>query len=114
MLSLPLVLGCVWVLAATLTALLPMRRQMLPGLVLLALAPVLLVWIGIEHGMWWTVAGLLAFASMFRNPLIALARRALGLPVEVPPEILREMSPRLRWMLSRELRDKLAEEEARG
>ena len=38
-----LVLGCVWVLAATLVAMLPMRRQLLPGLALLLAAPVLLL-----------------------------------------------------------------------
>lgn len=114
MLSWPLLLGCFWVFAATVTALLPMHRQMWPGLALLAAAPVLLVWIGIEHGIWWTVAGLLAFGSMFRNPLIALSRRAMGRRVEVPPEVLRGMSPRMRWMLDREQRAALDAEEREG
>ena len=76
----PLAAACVWVLAATLTALLPMRRQFPLGLALLALAPVILIWIGIDHGFWAAFAGTLGFVSMFRNPLIYLGRKALGLP----------------------------------
>ena len=44
------------------------------------LAPVILIWIGLEHGVWVAVAGTLGFVSMFRNPLIYLGRKALGLP----------------------------------
>ena len=40
--SMPLILGCLWVLVAAATAMLPMRRQMVPGLALLVAAPVLL------------------------------------------------------------------------
>ncbi len=76
-----------WVLAATLTALLPMRRQMLPGLVLLVLAPVLIWWLGATYGWWLSVAALAAFVSMFRRPLYFLGRRALGLPASRPSEI---------------------------
>jgi hypothetical protein len=70
--------SCLWVLVATGTAMLPMRRQMVPGLILLASAPVLIAWLGVDFG-WWAVglAGL-AFASMFRRPLGALLRWALG------------------------------------
>ena len=73
-------------LAASITALLPMRRQFPPGITLLVLAPVLLVWIGYEHGFWVVLAATLAFLSMFRNPLIYLAKKALGLPVRHPGE----------------------------
>ena len=64
--------------AAAITAMLPMRRQYPPGIALLIAAPALLVWIGIAHC--WVVAGLglLGFGSMFRNPLIHLARRLRG------------------------------------
>ncbi len=78
--SWPLAAACFWVLAATVTALLPMRRQYPPGITLLVLAPVILIWIGLEHGVWVAVAGTLGFVSMFRNPLIYLGRKALGLP----------------------------------
>lgn len=82
--SVPLVLGCVWVIVAALTAMLPMRLQKYPGLPLLAAAPALLVWIGREHGWPWVLIGLFAFVSMFRRPLIYFGRRFLGMPVEDP------------------------------
>ena len=85
--SLPLIIGAFWVIAATVTALLPMRRQMVPGLALLLLAPVLLVWIGAVHGWLWAGAGLLAFLSMFRNPLIYFWKRGTGQPVTLPPDL---------------------------
>jgi hypothetical protein len=85
--STPLILGSVWVIAAALTAMLPMRRQMVPGLALLALAPVLLVWIGYAHGWLWLAVGLFAFLSMFRNPLLYFLRRALGRPTRLPKEL---------------------------
>ena len=81
-----LVMGAFWVLAATATAFLPMRRQMFPGLVLLIAAPVLLVWIGLSHGWLWLVFGLFAFVSMFRRPLRYFLNRALGGPTEPPPQ----------------------------
>ncbi len=85
--STPLILGCLWVLAATVTAMLPMRRQMVPGLALLAAAPVLLLWIGWVHGWLWLAIGLFAFLSMFRNPLLYFLRRALGRPAPLPKEL---------------------------
>jgi hypothetical protein len=80
----PLIWACLWAIAATATAMLPMRYQIVPGLALLVAAPVLLVWIGYVHGLWITLAALLAVLSMFRNPLIYLARRALGQRSERP------------------------------
>ena len=80
----PLVLGCLWVIAAAVVAMLPMRLQMVPGVALLGLAPVLLVWIGVVHGVWWLAFGLFAFVSMFRRPLMYFSRKALGLKVEDP------------------------------
>lgn len=82
--SLPLILGCVWVIAATLVALMPMRRQFGPGLALLVAAPVLIVWIGVVHGWVWAAFGLFAFLSMFRRPLLFLAARALGRDPQAP------------------------------
>lgn len=73
-----LISGCLWVLAGTVTAMLPMRLQRYPGLPLLIAAPVLLIWIGRAHGWMWVAFGLFAFLSMFRHPLIYLARRAMG------------------------------------
>ena len=76
--SIPLTLACLWVLAGTATAMLPMRHQYAPGLTLLIAAPILVVWIGIEHGPWIALAGVLAFLSMFRRPLMYFWRRAFG------------------------------------
>ncbi|MES2667053.1 MAG: DUF2484 family protein [Pseudomonadota bacterium] len=89
----PLIAGCVWVLAAAITAMLPMRRQYLPGISLLILAPVLIGWIGWQHGVWIGVAAMAAFLSMFRNPLIYFARKAMGLPVHLPSELEGDPKP---------------------
>lgn len=85
----PAIAAIIWALAATLTALLPMRRQMVPGLFLLAAAPLLIGWIWIVHGWLPAVLALLAFGSMFRNPLIYLFRRLTGRPAPVPAELER-------------------------
>ncbi len=82
--SLPVLLGCLWVLAATATALLPMRRQYAPGITLLILAPVLIIWLSAVHGWGIGVFALLAFVSMFRNPLRYFWRRARGEHPEIP------------------------------
>ncbi len=84
MMSLSLVAAFLWVIAATVTAFLPFRRQFPPGILLLATAPVLLIWIGIDHGFWVAMVGVAGFGSMFRRPLIALGRHLLGLPVHRP------------------------------
>ncbi|MGR3270420.1 DUF2484 family protein [Thalassococcus profundi] len=82
--SAALVTACFWVLAATLTALLPMRRQYVPGLALLVTAPVLLAWLGHVHG--GAVFGLClaAVVSMFRNPLKYFLARLRGAQPERP------------------------------
>lgn len=85
--STPLVFGCLWVLAAAVTAMLPMKRQMLPGVILLVAAPALLIWIGWVHGWIWATLATFAFLSMFRNPLLYFARRTLGKPTVLPPEL---------------------------
>jgi membrane glycosyltransferase len=77
-----IIVSAVWVLAATMTALLPMRGQYVPGVALLILAPLLIVWLGYDFG--WSVAAFAGFASMFRNPLKYFYARARGLDVEVP------------------------------
>ena len=79
-----IIVSAVWVLAATMTALLPMRGQYVPGVALLILAPLLIVWLGYDFGCGWSVAAFAGFASMFRNPLKYFYARARGLDVEVP------------------------------
>lgn len=88
--STSLFLGCVWVLAATVVAMLPMRAQMIPGLALLIAAPLLIGFIGFQHGWIIALAGLVAFLSMFRNPLKYLFRRAMGQRPDLPAELRRE------------------------
>jgi hypothetical protein len=83
----PMVVGALWVLAATLVALLPLRLQFPPAITLLTAAPVLLVWIGVVHGWVWLAVGLIAFVSMFRHPLRYFLRRALGRPAPLPKEL---------------------------
>lgn len=76
--SLSIILAVCWVLASTVVALLPMRRQYAPGLLLLIAAPVLIGFLGYEHG--WIAAALATagFVSMFRNPLRYLWGKAFG------------------------------------
>ncbi|MCV2869147.1 DUF2484 family protein [Defluviimonas sp. WL0002] len=71
------ILICAWVIMATLTAFLPMRRQVVPGVFLLLAAPVLIVLATLDYGVWAGIAATVGFVSMFRRPLFFLARRAL-------------------------------------
>lgn len=73
----PLFVACLWVLAATATAMLPMRYQYAPGLALLIGALPLLGWIGWQHGVWITLVSTLAVLSLFRRPLAYFAGKAL-------------------------------------
>jgi hypothetical protein len=73
-----LIAGALWAIAATIVALLPMRMQFPPGIILLISAPVLILWIGATHGWIWAALGLAAFLSMFRRPLWYLVRKAVG------------------------------------
>jgi hypothetical protein len=89
-----LVAAALWVIAASATAMLPMRRQMIPGIALLATAPALVVWIGLAHGWAWVAVALLAFASLFRRPLGHLIRRARGLPTPTYADLVAEEAAR--------------------
>ena len=77
-----LTLSILWVLASTIVAFLPMRLQYLPGGLLMLSAPVLILAIGVQYGWIWALPALLAFLSMYRNPVRYLWRRSRGLPVE--------------------------------
>lgn len=79
-----IVAACLWVLIGAVTAALPMRYQMVPGLFLLVTAVPLMVWIGVENGWYWSLIGFMAFASMFRRPLIYLIGRLSGKETETP------------------------------
>lgn len=75
--SAALIAACLWALAATAVAFLPMRAQYLPGGLLLLAAPAVVGWIAVVHGPFIAVLGLAAVLSLFRRPLSALLRRAL-------------------------------------
>lgn len=79
-----LIAACLWVFAATVTAMLPMRRQYVPGVALLLSAPVLIGLIFWHHGIWFGIASVLAFLSVMRNPLRYLWAKARGNAPELP------------------------------
>jgi len=76
--SLSLTLSCLWVIAASVIAMLPMRRQFLPGITLLLCAPFLLVYLGYQHNPWVVLAASLAILSMFRRPLFFMSKRLIS------------------------------------
>ncbi|WP_439124205.1 DUF2484 family protein [Marivita sp.] len=73
-----------WVFASALVAMLPMRWQYMPGVVLLAAAPALIVLIAQSLGLWAALGAALAFVSMYRNPLRYFWKRLTGQEVEIP------------------------------
>ncbi|MGR3452491.1 DUF2484 family protein [Pseudooceanicola sp.] len=76
--SLALIFGCLWALAATVVAMLPMRQQYAPGIALLAAAPLLITLIWWDLGWVWGGLALAGVLSMFRRPLAYLWRRLRG------------------------------------
>ncbi len=75
--STSLTLAALWVILAAIVALLPMRRQFAPGIVLLIVAPFLLVYLGYQHGGWIVLAASVAILSMFRRPLFYMGKRLI-------------------------------------
>lgn len=75
--SLSLTLACLWVVIAAIIAMLPMRRQFVPGVLLLLCAPFLLIYLGYQHNPWVVLAASFAIISMFRRPLFFLARHLI-------------------------------------
>ncbi len=67
-----------WVVAATIVAMLPMRLQFPPGIILFVSAPALIVWLGHDFGWFVSLLASAAFASMFRNPIRHYWRRWTG------------------------------------
>ena len=82
--SLSLLIASLWVLAATIVALLPMRRQYAPGVTLLILAPPVIGFLGYQHGWLLAFGGVLALVSMFRRPLRFGIARLRGQNPEAP------------------------------
>ncbi len=73
-----------WVFASATVAMLPMRRQYIPGVALLLAAPVLIFMIGMQVGWLPAALGLAAFISMFRNPLRFIIAKMRGQNPQVP------------------------------
>lgn len=82
--SVTLILACLWVIAGAAVACLPMRYQYVPGVLLLLMAPVLIIFIGRDLGVIPAALAVLALVSMFRRPLKYFAARAMGRNPEVP------------------------------
>ena len=72
---------CVWALLVSVTALLPLRVQYTPAIMLVIVVPFLLIFAGFEHGFGVVAIGLAAFVSLFRVPLLYVARQMIGEPV---------------------------------
>lgn len=77
-------LSIAWVFASVGVAMLPVRRQYYPALVLLIAAPVLIIMAGMQYGWVYAVLGFAAFVSMFRNPLRYILARLRGENPEIP------------------------------
>ena len=76
--SASLTLSAIWVILAAIVAMLPMRRQFAPGIVLLICAPFLLAYLGYQHNPWVVLAASFAIISMFRRPLFYISRRLIA------------------------------------
>ncbi|MGO4853515.1 DUF2484 family protein [Phaeovulum sp. W22_SRMD_FR3] len=76
--TLPLILACLWVLAATLIALAPRGLHWPGAWALIAVGVPILGWVTLTHGPWVGLAVLAAGVSILRWPVIFLARRLLG------------------------------------
>ncbi len=77
-------LAVFWVIASTIVAFLPMRHQYIPGAALLFSAPLLILFLGYQHGWLWIIPALLAFLSMYRHPLRYFWRKWRGLETKGP------------------------------
>ena len=82
--TLSVVIAIFWAIASTIVAFLPMRRQYLPGGILLFSAPLVILFIGYQHGWLLILPAILAFVSMYRNPLRYFWRKWRGQPTETP------------------------------
>lgn len=75
-----------WVFAATGVAMLPMRLQLPPGIILLIAAPFIIIWVGLDNGLIISAAAFAAFISMFRNPIRHYWRKWRGPESITKPE----------------------------
>ncbi|MEX0307316.1 MAG: DUF2484 family protein [Ruegeria sp.] len=76
--SLSLIIACGWVFASTIVAMLPMRLQFPPGVMLFASAPALILWLSLDYGWFIGVLAAAGFVSMYRNPIRYYWRKWTG------------------------------------
>jgi len=82
--SVALILGCLWFVAANIVAMLPSRdHHWTAAYMLIACGVPLLGWLTVEHGPILGMLALAAGASILRWPLVFLMRRIKGLAM--PP-----------------------------
>lgn len=67
-----------WVFASTIVAMLPMRLQFPPGVMLFASAPALILWLSLDYGWFIGVLAAAGFVSMYRNPIRYYWRKWTG------------------------------------
>lgn len=77
-------LSIAWVFASVGVAMLPIRNQYFPALILLLAAPVLIIMAGMQFGWIYALLAFIAFVSMFRNPLRYIAEKLRGENPEIP------------------------------
>lgn len=83
-----LLYACIlWVFASAACAMLPIRHQNVPAVILLIAAPILIVLIGIQLNPWVAIAAVVAFISMFRNPLRFIWAKMRGQNPQLPTEM---------------------------
>jgi hypothetical protein len=76
-----------WVFASAICAMLPIRHQYIPAVILLIAAPILIITIGVQISPWVAIAAVVAFLSMFRNPLRFIWAKLRGQNPHLPPEM---------------------------
>jgi hypothetical protein len=82
-----LYLCILWVFASAICAMLPIRLQYVPAVILLIAALILIIMIGIQINPWVAIAAVVAFLSMFRNPLRFIWAKLRGQNPQLPPEM---------------------------
>ena len=75
-----------WVFASAACAMLPIRYQYVPAVILLIAAPILILLIGIQVSAWIAIAAIVASTLMFRNPLRYLWAKRRGQNLQRPRE----------------------------
>lgn len=67
-----LLISVIWVLASAAVAMMPVHRQIIPGVALMAAGPVLVVTIALQVGVMGGVFAVWAYFSMYHRPLVTI------------------------------------------